>query len=135
MSTASNIAQTRLEDLINAIGSRQVSPGAGAAGAVTLALAAACTAKAVADRDAEAFAAFIKEHTSRAITQVIREGDRNGRLIAVLSEVIEQVAPHIESNMSGDLLAARALTQAAHKIQAANSSEARDEKALLHAKS
>ena len=165
MSTESNIAQTRLEDLINAIGSRQVSPGAGAAGAVTLALAAACTAKAVAislehqpgqavlrrsqltlesiarfalavaDRDAEAFAAFIKEHTSRAITQVIREGDRNGRLIAVLSEVIEQVAPHIESNMSGDLLAARALTQAAHTIQAANSSEARDEKALLHAKS
>jgi formiminotetrahydrofolate cyclodeaminase len=164
MSTPANIAQTRLESLIAAIGSRQVSPGAGAAGAVTLALAAACAAKAVAislahqpgqailqrsqltlesiarfalavaDRDAEAFAAFIKEHTSRAITQVIREGDRNGRLIAVLSEVIEQIAPHVESNMTGDLVAARALTEAAHKIQAASSTEARDEKALLHSK-
>jgi hypothetical protein len=36
--------------------------------------------------------------------------------------------------MTGDLVAARALTEAAHKIQAANSTEARDEKALLHSK-
>src|SRR5665213_1334244 len=48
MSNSSNIAQTRVEDLIEAISGRRASPGAGAAGAVTLALAAACTAKAVA---------------------------------------------------------------------------------------
>src|ERR1700691_1816842 len=48
MSNSSNIAQTRVEDLIAAIGGKRASPGAGAAGAVTLALAAACAAKAVA---------------------------------------------------------------------------------------
>jgi hypothetical protein len=85
-----------------------------------------------ADRDADTFAAFIKEHTSQAITQVIRSGDRLGRLIDVLSDVIEKAAPHIESNMTGDLVAARALTEAARKIQAANSSEAHDEKAKLN---
>jgi formiminotetrahydrofolate cyclodeaminase len=156
-----NIAQARVEDLIEAIGGRRISPGAGAAGAVTLALAAACAAKAVAislvhqpdhavlrrsqvtlesiarfalagaDRDAETFAAFMKEHTSGAIAQVIREGDRLSRLIDVLSDMIEKVALHIESNMAGDLVAARALTQAGRKIQAANSTEAHDEKAKL----
>jgi len=165
MSNSSNIAQTRVEDLIAAIGGKQVSPGAGAAGAVTLALAAACTAKAVAislvhqpnhailrraqlrlesiarfalagaDRDADTFAAFIKEHTSGAIAQVIREGDRLSRLIDVLSEVIEQAAPHIESSMTGDLIAARALREAARKIQAANLTEAHMEKATLDSKS
>jgi hypothetical protein len=165
MSNSSNIAQTRIEDLIEAIGGRRVAPGAGAAGAVTLALAAACTAKAVAislghqpddavlrrsqatlesiarfalagaDRDADTFAAFIKEHTSGAIAQVIQVGDRLGRLIDVLSDVIENAAPHIESNMTGDLVAARALTEAARKIQAANTTEARDEKAKLDSKS
>jgi hypothetical protein len=165
MSESSNIAQTRVEDLIEAIGGRRVSPGAGAAGAVTLALAAACTAKAVAislrhqpddavlrrlqltlesiahfalagaDRDADTFAAFIKEHTPGAIAQVIRAGDRLGRLIDVLSDVIENAAPHIESNMSGDLVAARALTQAARQIQAANATEAHAEKAKLASRS
>ena len=165
MSNSSNIAQTRVEDLIAAIGGKRASPGAGAAGAVTLALAAACTAKAVAislvhqpnhailrraqlrlesiarfalagaDRDADTFAAFIKEHTSGAIAQVIREGDRLARVIDVLSEVIEQAAPHIEPNMTGDLIAARALTEAARKIQAANSTEAHVEKATLDSKS
>ena len=165
MNDSSNIGQMQVEDLIEAIGGRRVSPGAGAAGAVTLALAAACTAKAVAislghqpdsavlqrsqvtlesiagfalagaDRDADTFAAFIKEHTAGAIAQVIRAGDRLGRLIDVLSDVIQQVTPHVESNMTGDLVAARALTEAARSIQVANSTEARDEQAKLDAKS
>jgi Formiminotransferase-cyclodeaminase len=165
MTKSSNIAETRVAELIAAIGSNGSAPGAGAAGAVTLALAAACTGKAVAislghqpdhpvlrhsqvalesvarfaladaDRDADTFAAFIQEHTSAAIEQVIREGDRLGRLIEVLSGVIGKVAPHIESNMGGDLVAARALTEAARRIQAANSTEARDEKAKLDSRS
>jgi formiminotetrahydrofolate cyclodeaminase len=164
MSNASDIANTRVQDLIDAIGGKRVSPGAGAAGAVTLALAAACTAKAVAislshqpdqailrrsqavletmarfalagaDRDAETFAVFIKEHSSQAIAQVIREGDRIGHLITVLTDVIEKIAPHIAANMTGDLIAARALADAARKIQATNSSEAHDEKKLLDSK-
>jgi hypothetical protein len=165
MSDSSNIALMRVADLIEAIGGRRISPGAGAAGAVTLALAAACATKAMAislvhqpdhavlrrsqqtlesiahfaltgaDRDADTFAAFIKEHTSQAIAQVIRVGDRLGHLIDVLFGVIENAAPHIEANMAGDLVAARALAEAARKIQAANSTEARDEKVKLDAKS
>jgi hypothetical protein len=165
MSNFSNIAQTQVEDLIAAIGGKRASPGAGAAGAVTVALAAACTLKAVAfsaahqpdqamlrqarltlesiarfalagaDRDADTFAAFMKQHTSGALAQVIQQGDAMGRLIEVLSDLIEQIAPHIEANMSGDLLAARALAAAARKIQAANSSEAHDAQAKLDSKS
>lgn len=161
MTNPSNIGQTKVADLIDAIGANRVSPGAGAAGAVTLALAAACTAKAVAislvhqpnhavlrrsqatldsigrfalagaDRDAEAFAAFIKEHTPRTIEQVIRTGDSIGRLIHVLSGAIDMIEPHIESNMAGDLAAARALTDAARKIQLTNASEIHEEKAVL----
>jgi hypothetical protein len=161
MINSENIAQMRVEDLIDALAGRHPSPGAGAAGAVTLALGAACTAKAVAisfvhqpdhailrhsglvleaigrfalagaDRDAETFAAFIKEHTPGAIAQVIREGDRIGHLIDVLAGVIERVAPHIESNMAGDLTAARALADAARQIQTANATEAREQKAAL----
>ena len=162
MGNPSNIAQSRVQDLIEAIGGNHISPGAGAAGAVTLALAAACTAKAVvislahhpdhallqsakvalnstagfalmgADRDAESFAAFVKQHTPGSIDQVIREGDRIGHLIDILSAVIEKVAPHVASNMTGDLIAARALTQAARRIQLTNAAEAREEKAQLN---
>jgi len=66
---------------------------------------------------------------------VIRAGDRLGRLIDVLADVTQQVTPHVESNMTGDLVAARALTEAARSIQVANSTEARDEQAKLDAKS
>jgi len=146
----------RVEELIDTISGRQVSPGAGAAGAVTLALAAACAAKAVAislkhqpedpglgpalesleriarfalagaDRDAEAFTAFIKEHSPGAIAQLIREGDKITHLIEVLSTVIDKVASHIATIMSGDIVAARALMQAARTIQLTNLAEARE---------
>ena len=163
MNTGSNIARMRVAQLIEAIGGTQVSPGAGAAGAVTLALAAACAAKAVtismkhqpehsglrrsrealesiarfalagADRDAEAFAAFIKEHSLGAVAQLIREEDRIARLIEVVSAVVVQVEPHTEPNMAGDLIAARALLEAARRIQSTNSAEAQAEKATLTA--
>lgn len=165
MSNPSNIAETRVADLIDAIGGKRVSPGAGAAGAVTLALAAACAAKAVAislahqpnhavlqrsqamldslahfalagaDRDADTFAAFIKDHSLGTIAQLIREGDRIGRLIDVLSDAIDKVEPHIASNMTGDLVAARALADAARKIQLTNVTEAHEEQVVLGAKS
>jgi hypothetical protein len=161
MTDPDGIAQMRVEDLIGAIGGRQISPGAGAAGAVTLALAAACATKATtismkhqpqhaglrrsqetlesaarfalagADRDAEAFTAFIKEHSLGAIAQLIREGDRIAHLIDVVSAVVAEVTPHIEPNMTGDLVAARALLDAARKIQSTNLAEAREEKATF----
>jgi methenyltetrahydrofolate cyclohydrolase len=155
MKTSSSIAQMRVEHLIDAVSGKQVSPGSGAAGAVTLALAAACAAKAAtismqhqpehsglqraqetlervahfalagADRDAEAFTAFIKGHTLGAIAQLIREGDKLARLIDVVSATVDELAPHIEPNMAGDLVAARALVDAARRIQSANLAEAK----------
>ncbi len=161
MGNPSSIAQLRVEDLIDMIGGKRVSPGAGAAGAVTLALAAACAAKAAAislkhqpenaglrqaldsleriarfalagaDRDAEAFTAFIKEHTPGAIAQLIREGDKIVRLIDVLAGNLDKVAPQIEGNMSGDIIAARALMEAARTIQMSNLAEVQGEQATL----
>jgi formiminotetrahydrofolate cyclodeaminase len=158
MDNPSSIGQMRVEELIDAIGGNRVSPGSGAAGAVTLALAAACAAKAAAislkhqphqdglqhaqdtlewiarfalagaDRDAEAFTAFIKEHTSGAIAQLIREGDKIAHLIKVLANVLDKVAPQIDANMSGDIVAARALMEAARKIQLSNLAEAHEQK-------
>src|SRR5665213_3521442 len=88
-----------------------------------------------ADRDAESFTAFIKEHSLAAVVQLIREGDRIGHLIDILLDVVDKAEPHIEANMAGDLIAARALADAARKIQSTNSTEAHEEKALLDAKS
>ena len=79
-----------------------------------------------ADRDAEAFTAFIKEHSPGAIAQLIREGDKITHLIEVLSTVIDKVASHIATIMSGDIVAARALMQAARTIQLTNLAEARE---------
>jgi formiminotetrahydrofolate cyclodeaminase len=165
MSNPSNIAQTTIAELADSIGSTRASPGAGVAGAVTLALAAACTAKAVAislvhtpdnavlrqsqstlatirrfalagaDRDADTFRAFIQEHSQSAVAQLIREADRVGHLIVVLSGLVEKVTPYTQANMTGDLVAARALMDAARKIQLANSTEAREEQATLDSKS
>jgi formiminotetrahydrofolate cyclodeaminase len=159
MGNPSSIAQMRVEDLIDSIGGNRVSPGAGAAGAVTLALAAACAAKAAAislkhepdnaglrqlqdileriarfalagaDRDAEAFTAFIKEHSPGAIAQLIREGDKIAHLIDVLAGVLDKVAPQIAANVSGDIIAARALMEAARTIQLTNLAEVQGEKA------
>jgi formiminotetrahydrofolate cyclodeaminase len=157
MGNPSSIAQMRVEDLIDTTAGRRVSPGAGAAGAVTLALAAACAAKAAAislkhqpdnaglrqsdavleriahfalagaDRDAEAFTAFIKAHTADAIAQLVREGDKIAHLIDVLAGVLDKVAPQIEANMSGDIVAARALMEAARTIQLTNLAEVQGE--------
>ncbi len=157
----SSIAHLQVGELMDAIGSKQISPGAGVAGAVTLALAAACAAKAVAismkhrpdhaglrrsleelqttarfaledaDHDSEAFAAFIKIHSSRTIAQLIREGDQLARLIDVLSHVLREIEPQIEPNMSGDMMAAHVLMDAARTIQLTNSAQAHEENATL----
>jgi hypothetical protein len=161
MANSSSIAQMRVAELIETIGDKGLSAGAGAAGAVTLALAAACAAKAAAislkhqpandtlrrsldaferigrfaltgaDRDAEAFATFIKENTLGTVVDLLREGDRIIRLIEILSEAVDQVTPQVEPAMKGDVVAARALLDAARKIQLTNSAEAQAEKARL----
>jgi formiminotetrahydrofolate cyclodeaminase len=163
MSDTASIAQMQVEELIDAIGGKHISPGAGSAGAVTLALAAACGAKAAsisakhqpdraglrrsleslerigrfalagADADAEAFGAFIKDQRLGTVAQLIREGDKLSRLIDVLSATLEELEPQVETNMAGDIMAARALMEAARTIQRTNSTQAREERAVLKA--
>jgi len=161
MGNSSGIAQMRVEELIEAIAGRSLSAGAGAAGAVTLALAAACASKAAAisikhqpanaalqrsldileriarfalsgaDRDAEAFATLLKEHTLGAVTELLREGDRIIRLIDILADTVEKLAPQVEPNMAGDLVATRVLMEAARRIQLNNSAAAEAQKARI----
>jgi hypothetical protein len=153
-SQPASIANLRVEELLAAIGSAHVSPGAGAAGAVTLALAAACANKAIAislkhtpgdaelqdahaaitkigafalagaDRDAEAFEEFIRARGPGTTAALLREGNELGRLIQAFLHITCELKAAIEPSMAGDLVAAKALADAAHVIQSSNQSEA-----------
>jgi hypothetical protein len=157
MSDTSSIGDLRVKDLIASIGSNHVAPGAGAAGAVTLALAAACAGKAIsisvkhhpdeialqraleccteiarhalsdADRDAEAFKSFIRARSAAAAARLVDAGEELAHWIDALSAIIDEVETAIEPIVAGDLIAARALAVAARSIQARNEAEAKDE--------
>jgi hypothetical protein len=154
MNASVSIAKLQVEDLVAHISSSAVSPGAGSAGAVALALAAACASKAVsvslkhdpdeldlrsalasfmkiarlalagADRDSDAFAQFIHERNSAAIDRLVCEGENVAKLIAALTTAIDGVEARIRPNMTGDLVAAKALIDAARRIQQRDEDEA-----------
>lgn len=154
MSDPSPIVDLRVKDLIALIGSDQVAPGAGSAGAVALALAAACARKAAAvslkhhpsetvlqgaleccdeiarhamsdaDLDSEAFRSFIRTRSAAAAARLVDTGEKLAHLIDALTAVVDAVEPRIKSSMAGDLSAARALAAAARRIQAGNEAEA-----------
>jgi Formiminotransferase-cyclodeaminase len=153
MSTTIAVADLQIGEFLARVCSTAVAPGAGSAGAVALALAAACVGKAVtislkhhpadaellaalealreivrnaltdADRDAEAFAEFVHERNGPAIERLVCEEARFGRLISRLTIVLDDIAPRIQPNMAGDLVAGRALVAAAQRIQQRNASE------------
>lgn len=153
MSTLTPLQDVRVQELLARIGSNAVSPGAGAAGAIAAALAAACASKAAsvslkhrpndpglhaalntfqgiiqaalidAQRDAEAFEAVIHERDAAAIERLICEERTLERLISTLTAAIDAIAPAIQGNMAGDVVAARALATAALKIQRRNARE------------
>jgi hypothetical protein len=154
MTTDRPLADLHTKTLIELIGSASTAPGSGAAGAIALALAAACAAKAVsisakhsaeqarlaaahtrldtvrdfalqgADIDAVAFTKFIRDHTTASATNLAETGQRMEWLIKLLFSIIEEVEPIISQTMAGDLVAARALGDAARTIQSANETEA-----------
>ena len=156
MNAPVSIVTLRLEELVAHISSGQVSPGAGSAGAVALALAAACACKAVsvtlkhrpddvelqsavasftkiargalsdADHDSQAFEEFIRQKDSAAVDRLVCEGENVARLIAALGTAIDTIEARVRPNMTGDLVAARALMSAAHRIQERNEAEARE---------
>ena len=149
-----SIADLSVKELLAAIGSSHVSPGAGAAGAVALGLAAACLGKAAtislkhrpnnsvlqeavdtcahiarlalldADRDAEEFAQFIRTQSSGAAARLVDTAEALRRVGNALQQLADRLQPHVEVNMLGDVSAARALAEAAEAIHARNENEA-----------
>jgi len=132
--------------------SDSVTPGAGAAGALTLALAAACGGKAVsislkhaddaqlhvalsrfhelsryalqeADDDAEAFASWVRDRDASRTYELIESEEKMACLVDALLVTISEVEPFIRPNMAGDLTAAKSLACAAKTIQMTNEAE------------
>jgi formiminotetrahydrofolate cyclodeaminase len=149
-----SIADLPMSQLTELICSNSVTPGAGAAGALTLALAAACAGKAVsislkhsdaarlqlalprfqklsrcalqeADDDDDAFAAWVRGRSAYTIAGLIESEDRMARLVNALLVAISEVEPFVSANLVGDLIAARALAGAARTIQMTNEAEAK----------
>jgi formiminotetrahydrofolate cyclodeaminase len=151
-----SLADLRTGALVELISSSEIAPGAGAAGAVTLALGAACGAKAVsvslkhapedtrlslalagfeklrgcslqgADRDSQAFTDFVRHRNAAGAKELVQTGEAMAHLIDALFLMIEEIEPHVRPSMTGDLIAARALATAARTIQSANEAEARE---------
>jgi formiminotetrahydrofolate cyclodeaminase len=153
MSTPVTVSDLSVAELLARICSNAASPGAGAAAAVALALAAACVGKAVnmtlkhrpgdaellsalgtlqliarealvdGDRDAQAFKDFVRDRDAPAVEELICEEEIFGELIGRMTAVITEVAPRIQPNMAGDVVAGRALLAAARQIQQRNVDE------------
>jgi formiminotetrahydrofolate cyclodeaminase len=151
---STSLADLPMSRITELICSNSLTPGAGAAGALTLALAAACGGKAVsislkhsddaqlhlaldrfrelcrhalqeADGDAQAFAAWARDKGIRATDELIQSEEKMARLVEALLVTIREVEPFIRPNMAGDLTAAKSLASAASTIQIANEAEAK----------
>ena len=154
---STSLAELPMSKLTELICSNSVTPGAGAAGALTLALAAACGGKAVsislkhsedahlhlalnrfqelcrcalqeADDDAEAFGTWVRDRGAHATDELIESEEKMARLINALLVTISEVEPFIRPNMVGDLIAAKSLASAAKTIQMTNEAEAKGER-------
>ena len=147
------LANLRVADLVAEVASDRVAPGAGAAGAVTLALAAACAAKAAAislkrangdatlahavrsfqeiarsaldsaQRDSTAFEHFIHERSEAAAEHLIETDEAQNALRERLLSGMHHVQRRIVPNVAGDFVAAKALIHAAHAITQRNVAE------------
>jgi formiminotetrahydrofolate cyclodeaminase len=151
---STSLAELPISKITELICSNSATPGAGAAGALTLALAAACGGKAVsislkhsddthlqlalnrfqelcryalqeADDDAKAFAAWVVDRGSEATDELIASEERMAHLVNALLVTIRDVEPFIRRNVVGDLTAAKSLASAAKTIQMTNEAEAR----------
>jgi Formiminotransferase-cyclodeaminase len=153
MGAAVTVSDLPVSELLARICSAAASPGAGAAAAVALALAAACMGKAVSitlkhrpgdadlrsalstlqliarealvdgDRDTQAFKDFVRDRDAPAVEELLDEEEAFGSLIGRMAAVIAEVAPRIQPNMAGDVVAGRALLAAARQIQQRNVAE------------
>ncbi len=140
----------RLEDFLRDLGSDDRLPGSGAAGAVALAMAAACAAKAAAltlkhapnnpklrqihgklascidaamagsDEDMERFTRFLRQRSVEAAQGVVAVDHSLLGLIDELTAALEILDEQVRRSVSGDLVAARALAEAARAIEVEN---------------
>lgn len=144
-----------LEDFLRDLSSDTGRAGSGAAGAIALALGAACAAKAAAitlkhtpanaqllqarhqllahidaaiegsDKDSERFLQFLRHRSRLAAESVISADEKLLNLVDELAAILESIDPQVRQNVSGDLVAARALSAAARTIQIENIAEMR----------
>jgi hypothetical protein len=156
-----SLADLRIRELLERISGNSVTPGAGAAGALTLALAAACASKAAsitlkhaphdarlapalsgldkilgfalqgADADSRAFADFLAHKNPTGAAELIKTGEAMAHLIDALMAIIGDLESHVRSSMTGDLIAARSLAAAARIIQSTNEAEAKEEQRAM----
>jgi hypothetical protein len=142
-----------LEAFLRDLSSEDRLPGSGAAGAIALALAAACAAKAAAislkhapeneelqqarakllayvdaaiegsDEDIERFARFLRQRSEAAARSVVVADLKLLALVDALTESLARLDNQVRQSVSGDLVAARALAQAARTIQTENIEE------------
>jgi formiminotetrahydrofolate cyclodeaminase len=155
MTSTHSTADSRIDEFLAALGSGKVSPGSGAAGGVALALGAACAAKAVAitlhhhpgdavliekrakllalandalrdaDRESRNFADLIHDQDAAAARRVVAVDEELIDLAAATLSIVEELQSLVKPSVAGDLVAARALVEAARRIQSSNLSEIR----------
>jgi hypothetical protein len=137
-----------LSDLLRALASDRISPGSGTAAAGAMAFAAACAAKALAisrkhrapdevalaaqttlgalmakslaraDVDSARFEDFLR-HKNQQTARALIEADRETQALAAeLGVLLDRVEPLVHPVVAGDIFAARALLDAATRIQA-----------------
>jgi len=153
---SSNLADRPLGEVIEAIGSADVSPGAGAAGAVGLALAAACARKAAAvtlkhrpddaaltkvcselsdialgalrgaDEDAAQFETFIHEADAQSAEHLLQVGARLTRTARVVTALLSDLAERVDPAVRADVAAAQALCDAFTEIETMNLEQNRE---------
>jgi formiminotetrahydrofolate cyclodeaminase len=153
---SSDLADRPLGEVIEAIGSADVSPGAGAAGAVGLALAAACARKAAAitlkhrpddaalgklrselsdivrralrgaDEDASQFETFIRERDAQSAENLLQVGAGLTRAARALTELLSDLADRVDPAVRADVTAAQALCDAFSEIETINREQNRE---------
>ena len=153
---SSHLADRPLGEVIEAIGSEDVSPGAGAAGAVGLALAAACACKAAAitlkhrpddaslaklrsdlsdiaqralhgaEADASQFERFIRERDAQSAKSLIQVGAGLTRAAGALMDLLSTLADRVDPAVRADVTAAQALCHAFTEIATTNLEQNRE---------
>jgi hypothetical protein len=151
--TPASIREQSVDSLIAGISAASPTPGSAAAAAVALALAAACAGKAAnitlkhmpgaaglqqaidrfqecsrrallsADEDAKAFERHLRDNDARADAWLVELGNEFLTTIGALEQALQSIEPKISRIVAGDLVAARALADAARSIQARNLAE------------